>query len=330
MPDHGQQRQLAPVAPLALRVGSRQAVSNLTFGMVWLAAVVVVLDVWFCLANGLGSVPLGEVFDATSEIGLGSWLSVTQAALLALTLGGVAALHRAAGAPRARRWGWAVLACFFAYLAVDDGVRLHERVGAAFGATAAADTGLGALFPSYNWQLLFGPALAGFGGFTALFLWREVPGARLRTAGAFALLATAIGLDFVDGLDPEHPLNAYAWLARDGRLDATALVLFDREGLDAVVHVSRAVEESLEMVAMTLLWTAVLGHALAASPGLRLHWDAPAPAALAPGAPARQPAGAGRTLRARRARQRPAWTTTTPRSTPPSSSPTTTAPTRPT
>ena len=290
--------------------------------MVWLAALVVVLDIWFCLANGLGSLPLSEVFDATSETGLGSWLSVTQAALLALTLGGVVALQRAAVAPRARRWGWTVLACFFAYLAIDDGVRLHERVGAAFGLSAASETGLGALFPSYNWQLLFGPAFAVFGGFTALFLWHELPSARRRIAAAFALLATAIGLDFVDGLDPAHPLNAYAWLAHEGRLDATTLAVFDREGLDAVIHVSRAVEESLEMVAMTLLWTAVLAHTLTTFPGLRLHWDAPHP-----DAPARQPAGAGRTLQARRARQRPAWTTTPP-STPLSSSPTT-APTPP-
>ncbi len=273
------------MASPALLVGSRGAVSNLTFGMVWLAALVVVLDVWFCLGNGLGSPPLGEVFDATSETGLGSWLSVTQAALLALTLGGVAALHGAAGAPRARRWGWVLLACGFAYLAVDDGVRLHERVGAAFGRTAADQTGLAARFPSYNWQLLFGPALVTFGAFTVAFLWREVPGARVRVAAAFALLAAAVGLDFVDGLDADHPLNAYAWLARDGRLDGQALALFDREGLDAVIHASRAVEESLELVAMTLLWTAVLGHALAAFPGLRLRWDAPDARAPAGGSP---------------------------------------------
>ena len=43
------------------------------------------------------------------------------------------------------------------------------------------------------------PALVVLGGFTAVFLWREVPSARLRIAGAFALLATAIGLDFVRG-----------------------------------------------------------------------------------------------------------------------------------
>lgn len=300
-----------------LRVGSRPAVANLTFGMVWLAALVVVLDVWFCLGNGLGSPPLGEVFDATSETGLGSWLSVTQAALLALTLAGVAALHRADGAPRVRRRGWALLAGFFAYLAVDDGVRLHENVGAAFGRTAADQTGLAALFPSYNWQLLFGPPLVALGGFTAVFLWREVPGARWRVAGAFALLAAAVGLDFIDGLDAAHPLHAYAWLARDGRLDATALALFDREGLDAVIHVSRAVEESLEMVAMTLLWTTVLAHAHAAFPGLRLRWDVPAAAPepatdgsppvasvrCRPHAPAlhgrRRPAGSRRVLRRR-------------------------------
>ncbi|MGB3542910.1 hypothetical protein [Rubrivirga sp.] len=234
-----------------------------TFTMLWLAALVVVLDLWLYLGRGIASSDLAGWFNATSERGLGSWLSVTQTVLIAVTLWGFAALLKASGERRRRVWGWTALAVFFSYLALDDGTFLHERIGSATAdveGVAVVDA-----FPSYYWQLVLGPFLIGAGLLMVAFLRREIEDVRLRryVLAAVALMGTAVALDFVDGLGADHPFNAYAWLAGRYLSDATAGVLFDRTGLEAVVHVSRSVEESLEMASMTLLWATFLSHAAA-------------------------------------------------------------------
>ena len=250
-----------PLAAVSLGLDARRAVRTVTFTMLWLAALVVVLDVWLYLGQGLASSDLAGWFNATSERGLSSWLSVTQTVLIAATLWAFAGALRASGAPRRRTAGWTALAVFFSYLALDDGTYLHERVGSAV--SDLEGVAVVSAFPSYYWQLALGPLFVGAGVLMVVFLVREVRPARLRrwVFAAVALMGTAVALDFVDGLGAGHPLNAYAWLAGRFLPDATALVLFDMSGLEAVVHLSRSVEESLEMASMTLLWATFLTHA---------------------------------------------------------------------
>lgn len=258
-----------PHAPVVLRPDARRRVRDLLFAMVYLEVLVVVLDLWLNLCAVLPSDDLRAFFDATSEQGLGSWLAVTQTSLIALTLWGMAAAYRPA--PRWRRAGWAVLAAFFSYLALDDGTRLHERVGSAFADSSLSASGVGAAFPSYYWQLLFGPFFAAMAVFMVVFLWAELrrPRHRALVGAALGLLALAVALDFVDGLGPDHPLNVYAHLATVWDLDPRTRALFGMGGLDAVVHLSRSVEESTEMLAMTLLWVTFLSHFVATVGGDR-------------------------------------------------------------
>src|SRR4029079_1479108 len=86
--------------------------------------------------------------------------------------------------PRARsRWrslGWAVVAAFFTYMAIDDGTQFHERIGTAVSVMHRRGAGpqsgdLFAAFPSYAWQIVFVPGLALLGAFTLLFLGHEIP-----------------------------------------------------------------------------------------------------------------------------------------------------------
>ncbi|WP_420456607.1 hypothetical protein [Rubrivirga sp.] len=260
---------------VTVRLDLAQAVDALVGLMVGAAVLTVFFDVWLHLGGGLASADLAALFDATSERGLGSWLSVTQTVLVALTLWGVVAVVRQSGGARRRVLGWAVLAVFFSYLAFDDGTRLHERVGSAFGASGASETGLGAAFPSYYWQLVFGPVFAGVGLFMAAFLWRELRTARLRglVGVAFGLMAVAVGLDFVDGLGDGHPWDLYGRLGARPDLASASEVVFGMSGPDAVVHLSRAVEESVEMAAMTLLWAVFLTHLGALAGGVRVVWS---------------------------------------------------------
>lgn len=242
-------------------------------GLLYLAGLLVALDVWLYCAE---AAPAGfrDLFDNTSERGLGSWLAVTQTGFIALTLWGVAHLHARLGASRGRRAGWIVLALFFAYLAFDDGTRFHERVGTAFAKTRAAETGLGGAFPSYYWQLLFGPFFAGMGLFMLVFLWRElcIRKLRLMVVAALGLLALAVAMDFVEGLQETHPLNGLSRLAAIGLLGLDTYLLFGMSAMETMVHLARSVEESLEMMAMTTLWGAFLLHVVETAPEIRLRW----------------------------------------------------------
>lgn len=257
--------QIKSPTAVAVDLEARRVVSALTFTMLWLAAVVVILDVWLYLGQGVPSPDLSGWFNATSERGLGSWLSVTQTSLIALTLWGLALGFRFSNAPRGRVAGWAALALFFSYLALDDGTYLHERIGSAFADSDAGLEGVGAAFPSYYWQLVLGPVFVGCGVAMVAFLWKEIhdPRLRRRVLIAVALMGVAVALDFVDGLEAGHSLNVYSWMAERWLPDAHSTALFEMSGLEAVAHLSRSVEESLEMASMTLLWATYLSHGAA-------------------------------------------------------------------
>lgn len=245
----------------------------MVYVLISLQVIVIWMDVWFHLA-GHAPEALRGWFDTASERGFGSWISVTQTVLIAVTLWGITVAYRASGRPRRCVWGWGILAATFSYLALDDGTRLHERLGSAFGDTAAAASGIGAAFPSYYWQLVLGPVFLALGLFMAVFLWRELSSWRLRgvTALAFGLLASAVALDFIDGLGADHPANLYAHIAA-GVFDPVATqAQFDHTPYDLVVHVSRAIEESIEMAGMTLFWAVFLTHLATTLRGVSVSW----------------------------------------------------------
>ena len=249
---------------------------RLVGGAAALLALLLLLDATLVLGGGLATPDLRAVFDATGEGGLLSFVCVTQVALVSLTLAAMAAAFRHTGAGRWR--GWAALAVFFAYLALDDGTRFHEGVGTAFAATPLGDAGVGNLFPSYYWQLTLGPLFALAGVLMLRFLWRELAAPRLRAlvGGAFALLAAAVALDFAEGLPAAHRLNVLTALAQADGVIAVADGL-GMASLDLVVHAFRAVEEAIETLAFTLFWAAFLAHGASALRGLTLRIGTPLP-----------------------------------------------------
>ena len=101
-----------------------------------------------------------------------------------------------------------------------------------------------------------------FGLLLALFLWREL---HSRAAfglvlSALACLAAAIGLDFIEGLDEDHPWNLYTWIVAQTDLMEFTIERFRHTPYDTLEHFSRSVEEFLEMLANTFLWVTFLRH----------------------------------------------------------------------
>ena len=205
-----------------------------------------------------------RLFNATREDGLASFFAVTQTFLVSLTAFAVFAVERRR-APGPRSLGWLVIALFFLYMAVDDGAKVHERLGTAFriSQSGAAD-GLGgavlSAFPSYAWQVLFLPFFAALGAFTLVFLWVELDSRALRwlVVLAIACFAVAVGLDFVEGLDREHPWNLYRWIAERWAIEPFTRERFGVSAFRALRHFSKSIEESIEMLGNSLLWYVLL------------------------------------------------------------------------
>jgi len=196
--------------------------------------------------------------------------------LVGLTVWAIVVVIRAQGAARWRQVGWTVVAMLFTYMAVDDGAQLHERFGTAVQVLREeSDPSALAFFPSYTWQIVFGPIFAVLGLAVAVFLWRELSD-RVALALVFAALscfALAVGLDFIEGLDADHPLNVYTILTTRTGVDAWAAGRFGRAGYEALDHFGRSLEEFLEMLGGTLFWTAFLRVLTSVTPELRVRWS---------------------------------------------------------
>ena len=211
------------------------------------------------------------------EDSLASWFGTTQTLFVALTAWVLFLLSRAGHVAAWRQVGWAVVAAMFTYMAVDDGAQLHERFGtlASVWSETRGPSAFGA-FPSFTWQVLFVPVFGIFGLALAFFLWKE-----LRSRAAFALvlsalacLVVAVALDFVEGLEVDHPLNVYTWVVSQVDVADFAAARFQRNAYDAVEHFSRSLEEFLEMLASTLLWVTFLRHIPAVAPSVNLSLTA--------------------------------------------------------
>jgi hypothetical protein len=200
-------------------------------------------------------------FNIAREDGLATWFGVTQTWMVALTLWLIYFVVRSRPARKMQRMGWLILAVFFMYMAMDDGAGFHERMGSAFEkmqeqrAVLAEPLKTGesalALFPSYPWQLLFGPLFAAFGIFMLWFLRRELKqrGPMLLIGLGLLMFVVSVGMDFIEGLEADHPWNLHSRIR-----SAYHLTRYD------VRHFSKAIEEFLEMFGTTLIWVAFLRH----------------------------------------------------------------------
>lgn len=186
-----------------------------------------------------------RLVNLTRDDSLGDWFASMQTLLVGLALWLVYLRERIAN--RGSAWGWALIATFFCYLAADDGAKIHERVG-----TALQDAAWAADFPSYTWQLVFGPFFGAMGLFIAIFMWRELAGRkqRLRLVMGLSCYVIAVGLDFAEGSSGDT-------------FSAIQAVSSDPEALR---HLSKVMEEFIEMLGTTFFFVCALGHFVKISP----------------------------------------------------------------
>ena len=123
------------------------------------------------------------------------------------------------------RWGWLILALFFTFMSLDDGSKLHERLGTFFKESISDE-----LLLTYGWQMVIAPLFIIMGFYIAWFLWGQLKKSKqfYLVFIALSILGLAMGLDFVEGMDIAV-LDSYA-----------------------TEHYMKVVEEFLEMFANTL------------------------------------------------------------------------------
>lgn len=208
----------------------------------------VILDYQIHWGPVVGSGAIARLFDIPGKDGLASWFQSSQTLLAALTVWFLFIVTRHQRASRWRSVGFLLLALGFGYLAIDEGAGIHGQVAG--------------LFPSNYRQVLFLPLLGGLGLMTLVFLWWELGrfSKRVWLLLALALLATAIGLDFVEGLSPEHPLNLTASFSRWPSLELWSQARFGEPAGATLGHFSRSFAEAIEMLAISIFWFLLLGR----------------------------------------------------------------------
>ncbi len=200
-----------------------------------------------------------RMVNITREDSLSNWFSSLQA----ITVGSVIWLTAFAVRKqmqdnhyKTKFYCWAGIGSFFIYMGIDDAIKFHERVGTAFkvllfeseerSGTGILDSAYNA-FPSYTWQIVFGPFFMSMGIFILWFLWKELSSKKLWYwfLAGISLYAIAVGLDFVEGIDSElyEEMGIAGFFSTDDY---------------RIRHMSKTLEEFLEMFGTTIFLTVFL------------------------------------------------------------------------
>jgi len=226
------------------------------FGCLAIELLLVLLDATVNYLHGSGSPAIRRLFNITREDGLASWFGVTQTFVVSLVLWVIFLVVRKVQGSRSQRVGWLILALFFSYMTIDDGAKIHERLGTAFKSSydlvdpSVTDVGVAGsilhAYPSYAWQIVFAPFLIAMAIFLFYFLWKAMPRRidHVRIVLALSCLVTAVGLDFVEGVT-----GGYNWITEH-----------TGAGEIAIGHFSKSLEEFLEMLGMTIFLVTFLDY----------------------------------------------------------------------
>ena len=212
-------------------------------------------DVFLNHYEWIDSEAIRILLNITRDDGLSNWFSsvqlLTVSVVLWMILFGLIYSKPKLIRKKIDKFGWGLSALFFTYLAVDDGSKMHERVGTAFRNSMEARhqynsgfvSNLFDVFPSYGWQFLFVPIFGLIAGFMLIFLFKN-----LKTKSqiififlGFSCYVVSVILDFFEGID--------------GNVYDPIVSLFNTD-LHSVQHFSKLIEEIIEMVGNTFFMLA--------------------------------------------------------------------------
>lgn len=231
---------------LSYNIDSKRFIKSLFLFLLSAEVIFVLLDIVFNYNALIPNGAIQRLFNIGREDSLQAWVAGVQTVCVGLVLWLIFVATR--------RRAWAAIASFFTYLGIDDGAKIHERIG-----TAVKDLSLARmpaseaiLDTSYTWQFVFGPFFISMGLYILWFTWRELrePVSRWLIFAALACYGLAVGIDFVEGMP-----GAYKALGE-------ALGLSTK----FTSHFGRVIEEFLELLGSSLFLITFLKHFMQISP----------------------------------------------------------------
>ena len=234
-------------------------VSKIFWGFLGFELLIVFLDIFVNHYEWSSIGAIRRMVNITREDSLSNWFSSIQliivggiTCIIAITVKRKAEINQKAK----KFYCWLGIAFFFIYMGIDDAIKFHERIGTAFRtmierSDLSSDTpgiisNIFYKYPSYSWQFVFGPIFFATAVFILWFIFRELSLRKQKYLFliAIGLYVFAVGMDFVEGLE----INPY--------FDAVAD--FFSTGVERVTHMSKAIEEFLEMFGTTIILTLFL------------------------------------------------------------------------
>ena len=233
------------------------------FWCLWaICGLLLVADYAFTYLDLTGYYVFERTFAMTKEESIPNWYASILLFCIALTC----ALTFVMQSPRVEKYQatpWIFFAVFFAFLSMDDGAKIHERLGSFFRELAEEGDGMFTSFQplleatsTYSWQIFVLPVflLCGF----VMVLWGfnniAVPETHRWVILGGIAIAPALGLDYFEGLVDNDVI------ALEGRF----LSVYTIE------HYQRVIEEFLEMTGFLCILRGLWIHLLSLESEIKL------------------------------------------------------------
>lgn len=195
-----------------------------------------------------------RVFDMTREESIPNWYASILLFCIALTCAVTYTIQRRR-VDRRDALPWVFFAGFFTFLSMDDGAKIHERLGSFFRELAEEGDGVFTVFQpvleaasTYSWQIFVLPVFLFFAFFILLWGFNNIS---VRETHRWILLggffiAIALGLDYFEGL------------VDNGVIDLEGRLL----SVNTIEHYQRVLEEFSEMTGFICILRGLCVHLL--------------------------------------------------------------------
>lgn len=236
---------------MEININRAEFVKKIFLTLILSAVGILLVDIFLNYFQWIPYRPMRRMLNIAREDSIGTWFMTTLMLFIAMTLFSIFKVKKSEN--EKLYWGWLVLAVFFFYLGIDDAIKFHERVGSSFKLflggmdSVKGEENLRSFFPSYTWQVVFMPFFGGMGVFILWFLRARLGAYNLFKfiIAALTCYSLAVGLDFVEGFDnpPYH-----------------GIADFFGARFQTIKHMSKAIEEFLEILGTIFFFRAYLGY----------------------------------------------------------------------
>lgn len=198
--------------PIDLSINSQRVTRVLFFSLLIFEIILVLADAFLNHYRYGEFRSIRTFFNMAREDSFSNWFSSIQALFTGLILWIIVFFHYKTKKLRVSRWG--IIALFFTYIAIDDGCKVHERLGTVFkefiknnpSTFSFLKENIIDIFPSYLWHIVLGPFFIGMGIYMLWFLYQELKDKKLLKLllAAIFCYALAVLLDFTEGIEGFH------------------------------------------------------------------------------------------------------------------------------